>query len=79
VAERSLGIERGSLEFTVRTPKAGSRPERNDRFRSTAIDTLVFLDDPAFTASKREPPTAASRAAAATRSRSRFVIHPAPP
>jgi hypothetical protein len=45
VAERSLGAERGSVTYIVRTRSARGRP-RVDRFESTAIDVIAFWDQP---------------------------------
>jgi predicted outer membrane repeat protein len=50
--ERSLGTERGRLTLTRKAPRGHGRP-RDDEFRSTTINDIVFWDDARYRASRR--------------------------
>lgn len=48
VAERQVGVERGTLDIKIAAPKSGNKKASANRFESTAISSIVFSDDPAF-------------------------------
>jgi PAS domain-containing protein len=56
IAEGRIGSERGSLALRVRTPTHGRGAAQVDRFETTAIEALVFWDDPAFVAGRTKQP-----------------------
>lgn len=48
IAEKQIGVERGSLDLKICAPKTTKKKESVDKFESTAINAIVFSDDPAF-------------------------------
>lgn len=58
VLERPNGAERGRLEYRVNSRRA--RPDRGNganRFTSTAVTAVVFLDEPTITSGRRPDPS----------------------
>lgn len=52
VAEKEVGVERGSLHIKISAPRSGNKKASANRFESTAITAIAFSDDPAFTSGK---------------------------
>jgi hypothetical protein len=53
VSERPIGVERGTLKYTLKTPAAGKQRTRIDRFDATAIDSVSFSDMPGGSTGQR--------------------------
>lgn len=52
VAEKVVGVERGSLDIRIAASRSGNKKASAHRFESTAITAIAFSDDPAFTSGK---------------------------
>ena len=47
IEERQIGVERGALALTIRTPKSGNKKAERDEFESKDIDAINFWADSA--------------------------------